>query len=156
MNGYINITIQCGGCLRSPQTWQMIKQIGVKQFEASVKNVKMKPLWKIVGGPRTDGCLICEQAMQPFAVRCSPSETGQSRFEFGSVLPWQNVFKQRKWNSHKPWQPQNNNWQWHFTAGVTRRSTAATILWSNVSLFLYDEAGLANNVVNRCLSFDYD
>lgn len=41
--------------------------------------------------------------MQPFAVRCSLSKTGQRRFEIGPFLPWQNVFKQRKWISHKPW-----------------------------------------------------
>lgn len=117
----------------------------------------MKPLWKMVDSPRTDGCLICEEAVQPFAVRCSLSKTGQRRFEFGPFLPWQNVFKQRKWISHKPWQPQNNNWQWHFTAGMalTRGTTAATILWSNVSLFLsrlYDGAGLVNNLTYRRLS----
>lgn len=110
-----------------------------------------------VGSPRTDGCLICEEAVQPFAVRCSLSKTGQRRFEFGSFLPWQNVFKQRKWISHKPWQPQNNNWQWHFTAGraLTGGTTAATILWSNVSLFLsrlYDTACLVNNLKYGSLS----
>lgn len=66
-----------------------------KGSKAIVK--KMKPLWETEGGPRTDGCLICEWAMQPFAVRCSLSKTGQRRLEFGPFLHWQNVFKQRKW-----------------------------------------------------------
>lgn len=62
-----------------------------------------------------------------------------------------------KMDSHKPWQPQNNNWQWHFTAvtALTRRTTSATILWSNVSLFLsplHDTARLVNNLIYGGLS----
>lgn len=78
------------------------------------------------------------EAAQPFAVRRSLSKTGQRRFEFGPFLPWQNVFKRRKWIAHKPWQAQNSKWQWHFTAGaaLTGGTTAAAVLWSNVSRFL--------------------
>lgn len=40
--------------------------------------------------------------------------------------------------SEKMVSPQNNNWQWHFTAAAaqTRGSSGATTQWSNVSLLL--------------------
>lgn len=125
-----------------------------KRSRAVVK--KMKPLWETEGGPRTDGCLICEWAMQPFAVRCSLSKTGQRRLEFGPFLHWQNVFKQRKWIhiSH-------DNRRTITDSGIsallrlTRRTTSATILWSNVSLFLsplHDTARLVNSLIYGGLS----
>lgn len=100
---------------------QITKTIRVKELWSHIK--KMKPLWINRRRPRADGYLICGGALLPFAVRCLVSNTGQRSFEIGPFLPWQSVFKQRKWVSHKPWIPKNNKWQWHFTAAATLRPT---------------------------------
>lgn len=59
-----------------------------------------------------------EETLLPFAVRCFLSNPGKRSLEIGPFLSWQSVFKRRKWVSHNPWKPENNNWQWHFTAAV--------------------------------------
>lgn len=70
-----------------------------------------------------------EEPPRPLAVRRLLSNTGQRSFQIGPFLPWQSVFKRRKWLSHKPWKPQNNKWQWHFTAAAapTVGPAAATL-----------------------------
>lgn len=70
----------------------------------------------------------------------SCQKQGSKGSGWGLFSPWQNVFKQRKWNSlgMQPQKAQNNKWQRHFSAAValTRGSAAATMLRSNVSVLL--------------------